>query len=181
MVRLIVIVVALAGASPLFAQDGADLPQMVLPPPGAAFQALKENLGLTDFQLEQLLQILKEKNEALQQRYRQISQKEIELSNLLNSGSQDVNRIGMLTLEIHTLRTQPPPSNDPYRQRALAVLTVDQKAKLAMLEQALKLSAPAYQAVTLNLIGYPQPVQILAVPGVPPVAVGVGTSMLQSQ
>jgi hypothetical protein len=77
-------------------------------------------LGLTDFQLEQLVQIMNEQNEALMENYRQIAQKEAELYNLFNSGTQDLHRIGRLTVDIH-MRIQPPANN--YRERALAVLT----------------------------------------------------------
>src|SRR5262245_13451961 len=138
MVRTIVILTALAGASILFGQTNGGENSTTLPAPFRGFEELRQNLGFTAFQLEQLIAILREKNEALLEKYKQISQKESELYSLLNSGSQDVNRIGKLTLDIHTLRTQPPPSDDQYRQRALAVLAADQKAKLGLLELALR-------------------------------------------
>ena len=163
MVRAFLILTAL-GASILFGQT--DNPTIrVLPSPYGSFEELKANLGLTTFQVEQLVAILQEKAKGLQETYKQIAQKESELYSLLNSGSQDVNRIGQLTLDIHNLRTQPPLSNNGYRQRALAILTPDQKTKLAILEQALRLNPPAYQAVTLNLIDGP-PAQILPLPAV---------------
>src|SRR5262245_32106372 len=166
MIRRFVILTAFASASILFGQTGTGPVFRVPPVPNGSFEELKENLGLTTFQVEQLVAILQEKATALQETYKQIAQKESELYSLLNSGSQDVNRIGQLTLDIHNLRTQPPLSNNEYRQRALAILTPDQKTKLAILEQALRLNPPAYQAVTLNLIDGP-PGQILPLPAVP--------------
>jgi Spy/CpxP family protein refolding chaperone len=103
---------------------------------------------------------MQEKSVAMLETYKQIGAKEAEMQNLLNSGSQDTNRIGQLMIEIYKLRTQPLPANNEYRQRALAVLTADQRVKLSLLEQALLLNTPAYQAVTLNLIDGP-PAQIL--------------------
>jgi Spy/CpxP family protein refolding chaperone len=147
---------AFASVSMLFGQTDTGAASIsIFPAPTMSFEALKEYLGLTTFQVEQLVQILQEKTQAAQEIYRQISLKQAELNNLLNSGSRDVNRIGQLTLDIHTLRIQAPPSNSEYRQRALAVLTADQKLKLSALEQALRLNTPAYQAVTLNLIDPP--------------------------
>jgi hypothetical protein len=133
-----------------------------------SFEELKENLGLTTFQVEQLVAILREKTEALLETYKQLAQKEAELHSLLTSGSQDLNRIGKLTVDIHNLRTPPSPSNNQYRERALAILTPDQKTKLATLELALRLNPTAYQAVTLNLIEGP-PQRILPMSSVPPV------------
>jgi hypothetical protein len=92
-----------------------------------SFQELKENLGLTTFQVEQLVAILRQKTAALLETYKQIAQKEAELYSLLTSGSQDLNHISKLTVDIHNLRTQVLPSDNQYRQRALAVLTPDQK------------------------------------------------------
>jgi Spy/CpxP family protein refolding chaperone len=139
------------------AKEEAATSIMIFPPPPAAFEQLKQHLGLTAAQVEQLIQILREKSEADQQRYREINAKRTELNNLLTSGSRDVNRIGQLMLDIHTLSTQTPPPDDQWRQRALAVLTPEQRVKLGTLEQAMKLNTPAYQAVTLNLIDPPPP------------------------
>jgi hypothetical protein len=162
---VMVILIAFVGASSLFGQTG---PTTRVLPPNVSFEELKGNLGLTTFQVEQLVAILREKTEALLETYKQLAQKEAELHSLLTSGSQDLNRIGKLTVDIHNLRTPPSPSNNQYRERALAILTPDQKTKLATLEQALRLIPPAYEAVTLNLIDGPPP-RILPVPGVPPI------------
>ena len=129
----------------------------IFPPTAAAFDELRQHLGFSETNVEQLRKLLEERSEALQEIFRQISQKRTELQNLLSSGSRDVNRIGQLMLDIQTLNTQPPPSDVPWRQRALAILTPDQRTKLGALDQAIKLSIPAYQAVTFNLIDPPPP------------------------
>ena len=129
----------------------------IFPPPNQAFEEVKQHLGLSDAQIDQLRKLLEEVYAARQEIYRQIQEKQTELNNLLQSGSRDVSRIGQLTIDIHTLSSQPPPSNDGWRQRALAILTAEQRTKLGPLDQAMKLSTPAYQAVTLNLIDPPPP------------------------
>ena len=176
MVRVLVLLTALASAPLLSGQaagGAAAGTTLALIPP---FGNLKFYLGLTDFQLEQLVQIMNEQNEALMENYRQIAQKEAELNNLLNSGSQDLHRIGRLTIDIHTMRTQPPTNN--YRERALAVLTPDQRAKLPALVQALITNPTAQQAVTLNLIGLEA--VSLAMPGMPPIMGPAGTKVVPS-
>jgi hypothetical protein len=141
---------------------------LIWPPPIAAFEELKQQLALTDAQLEQLRQILNERNTATQETYRQINDKRTELNTLLQSGSRDAVRIGQLMIDIHVLSTQPPPPTDQWRQRALAILTPDQRTKLVPLDQAMKLSTPAHQAVTLNLIDPPPPGRPIILPaGVP--------------
>ena len=127
----------------------------IYPPPMQAFEELKQYVGLSDAQLEQLRSLLNEKTTAQQEVYRQIAVKQTELNTLLSGGSRDVSRIGQLTLDVHTLSTQAPPSADTWRQRALAILTPDQRTKLVPLDQAIKLSSPAYQAVMFTLIDAP--------------------------
>jgi Spy/CpxP family protein refolding chaperone len=149
----------------------------IFPPPAAAFDELKQYLGLTDPQVEQLQKLLQERSDASQEVYRQIEQKQTELNGLLQSGSRDAARIGQLTIDIHMLSTQAPLPTHQWRQRALAILTPAQLTKLGTLDQAMKLSNPAYQAVTLDLIDAPPPgkpiimeqpgLSILPAPGTP--------------
>src|SRR5207237_943691 len=129
----------------------------IFPPPAEAFAELKAQLTLTDSQVTQLRKLLDDRNAVLQDHYRKIYEKQAELDNLLKNGSRDLNLIGQLTLDIHTLSTQPPPAGDQWRQQALAILTGEQRTKLSPLDQSMKLATPAYQAVTLNLIDPPPP------------------------
>jgi Spy/CpxP family protein refolding chaperone len=135
--------------------DGASI--MIYPPPVSYFDDLKQYLGLSDAQLEQLRQILADRDRATQAIYQQISAKQMELHNLMESGSNDALRIGTLTLEIRNLQKQIGSPQDSFRQRALAVLTPEQRTKLAGLDQVLKLSPAASQGVMLLLLEPPPP------------------------
>src|SRR5215470_17904997 len=65
-----------ASASMLFGQaDTGAASISIFPPPITSFEALQQYLGLTTFQVEQLVQILQEKTQAAQEIYRQIAQK----------------------------------------------------------------------------------------------------------
>jgi hypothetical protein len=145
---------------------------MIFPPPVQAFEEVKQYLGLNDAQVQQLRQIMEQRDKATQDVYKQISDKYVELNRLLESGSTDVNHIGQLMVDIQALRKKVPLPGDAWRQQALAVLTAEQRTKLANLDQALKLSTSAYQAVTLNLLDPPAPgmPHIMSIDAMPPVA-----------
>jgi Spy/CpxP family protein refolding chaperone len=164
------ILTALAAAAVLSGQEHAGSTAIgAYLMPVEAFVELKQYLTLADAQVEQLRRILDEKNAATQEIYKQIEAKQIELNGLLKSGSRDALRIGQLTIDIHALVTQTPPPADRWRQAALAVLTAEQRVKLDPLDQAMKLSATGYQAVTLNLLDPPPPGRPvpLPAPGIP--------------
>ena len=118
---------------------------------------------------------MNEQNEALMENYRQIAQKEAELYNLLNSGSQDLHRIGRLAVDIHTMRTQPPANN--YRERAGGADT-GSTSKAPALVEALLTNPTAQQAVTLNLMGLEA--VSLPMPGMPPIMEPAGTRIVPS-
>ena len=158
----------IASASMLCGQESdRTVPGALIFPPVQPFNELKQHLALTDAQLKQLQDILAQKTKATQAVYEQMRAKQTELDNLLNANSNDSARIGQLTIEIHRLRRQLPLPSDPYRQQALAVLSAEQRTKLGPLDQAMKLSAPAHQAMSLSLIEAPPPGQprILATDG----------------
>jgi hypothetical protein len=138
---------------------------MIFPPPLQAFDDLKKYVGLNDGQVEQLRKLLEERSAASEEISKRINEKQTELYTLLRSGSRDLPRLGQLTLDIHTLSTQAPPSNEQWRQRALSILTQDQRNKLVPLDQAMKLSPTAYQAVTLNLVDPPPPGRVIILGG----------------
>ena len=84
-------------------------------------------------------------------------------------------------VDINTLRRQVPTTGAQYRQPALAVLTQEQKAKLPALEAALKAQGPAYEAIQLNLmdypnqqIGLPRPLPALGGPAAEPASLRFG-------
>lgn len=139
---------------------------MIYPPPATYFDQVKQFLGLSDAQVEQLRQILSERQQATQDVYRQMQVKQAELSNLLEHGPQDAARIGTLNIEIYNLGKQAGAPDDSYRQRARAVLTPEQRTKLTDLDRILKLTPAANQAVEILLLAPlpPGPPVILATP-----------------
>jgi Spy/CpxP family protein refolding chaperone len=149
----------MAGASLICAQEPntGQTSTLIFPPPVQAFDEVKQHLGLSDAQLQQLRDIMAERDKATQAIYEQLRVKQTELDTLLNGGSTDAARVGQLMIDINRIRRQLPLPSDQYRQRALAVLTPDQRTKLTPLDQAMKLATPAHQAVTLNLIDPPPP------------------------
>jgi len=143
----------LAAASIVPAQDVSILPY---PLPGVRFEELKTFLTLTDTQVTALQQVMQTKANAENAIYQSIREKYEALNNTLNSPNPDAFQVGRLTLEIRDLQKKVPLSGEPYRTNALNVLNANQKTKLPALTQALQMSNPAYQAVTLNLIDQPQ-------------------------
>jgi hypothetical protein len=137
----------LAGATFLCAQVISPLPP--IPAPNTA---LIQYLGLSDAQVQALQGVQSNRNTANQAIYKQINDKQTAINSLIAAGSNDALQIGQLTLDINNLRKQLQTSGAPFREPALAVLTADQKAKLAGLTNALLLQPAAYQAVNLNLI-----------------------------
>lgn len=156
--RKIVLSLAL-GAGLLGAQEAPGRTDLtILPYPSPRVDELKQYLALSDAQVQQLNDVAKAKSDAAQAIWRQIMEKQQQLSALLEAGSTDASRIGTLMVEINNLNRQVRNSNDStYRTQALAVLTAEQKTKLVALDSALKLQTTAYQAVHLNLLDQPQP------------------------
>jgi hypothetical protein len=132
-----------------------------LPPIPAPSSALVQYLGLSAAQLQALQDIQKSQTSANQAIYKQISDKQTEINNLIAAGSNDALTIGQLTIDINNLRKQLQTSGAPFRDQALAVLTPDQKNKLPGLTSALLLQPAAYQAINMNLIDQVHPPQIL--------------------
>jgi hypothetical protein len=142
-----------------------------LPPIPAPNSALIQYLGLTDAQLQALQDNQKNQNAASQGIYKQISDKQTSINNLIASGSNDALQIGQLTLDIGNLRKQLLTVGAPFREPALAVLTPDQKNKLPALTAALQLQSAGYQATSLNLIDPVNSPRVLPLtPAVPPQA-----------
>jgi Spy/CpxP family protein refolding chaperone len=151
--RIFVLLAAVSGI--MLAQGGPMMPTLPIHIQ-SNYDELKSVLNLTDQQITQLKQLQQERTQATQAAYQQIAQKQKALNDLLSSGSTDAMAIGRLEIEIQNTRKQAPPGGASVRDQALAVLTADQKAKLATLQEALKLRTAADQAVGLNLLDYPQ-------------------------
>jgi Spy/CpxP family protein refolding chaperone len=124
----------------------------VSPPLVPAYAAVKQYLNLSDSQLQALEDVQKNRAAADQAIYKQISDKQMAINNLLASGSNDALQVGQLTLDINNLRKQVRTSSAQFRDPALAVLTPDQKSRLPGLTSAMQLQPTASQAVSLDLI-----------------------------
>lgn len=127
-----------------------------------ALTALKEALGLTDQQVQQLLELRKQTADDNRSVAEQIRTKRQELANLMQTANPDPARAGQLLVDIKKLEEQRRARLEEFRSKALALLTADQKQKLADLEKALRLGPAARQAVGLGLIAPPQ-----GTPGMP--------------
>jgi hypothetical protein len=144
----------------------------VVRPPAVAYQELKSFLQLSDTQVDALLEIQKAMREETGKISQEIAEKNRALQVLLENGSTDYARIGLLIVEINQLHKKLPIRGEPYRSQALAVLTRAQVEKLQDLVAALRLASPAYQAVALNLIDHPQDHQPRPLPMPMPVVNG---------
>ena len=148
-----VIATLLFAMSSTVAQNPDDL--SIMPRIPQQWDELRQYLVLSDAQLSTLEQIMRNRSQAEQQIYLQISEKERQMYTLLQQGSNDAGTIGRLMVEINNLRRQLPLSGGTYRTQALAAINDAQKAKVAALVEALKLQSPAWQAVQLNLMDNP--------------------------
>lgn len=117
--------------------------------------ALRTWLSLTDSQMASLQQVQTEKRKAESAIYAQINERQQQLNDLLNQGSNDAATIGRLMVEINNLRKQLPLPGDQYKASSLAVLTEAQKAKLPALTEALKNFSAASEASYYSLIDSP--------------------------
>ena len=136
---------------------GADPGWAAAAPNPAAPAALKEFLGLTDQQVQQLTDLRRQAAEDNRSLAEQIRAKWQELDGLLKQTSPDPVRIGQIHLEIKRLNDQRLARLERLRTQTQAVLTAQQRQKLAELEKALQLGPAARQAVGLGLIAPPDP------------------------
>jgi len=152
---------------PLEAQTISPLPISPISPPQASYAQLQAYLNLSDAQVQSLITIQNNRNAAHQAIYKQISDKQTQLSTLLRNGTTDALTVGQLEIDINNLQRQLSSPSTSYQTQALAVLTADQKNKLPGLVSALQLQTTAWQAVTLELIDAPAPVPVPLPIGLP--------------
>jgi Spy/CpxP family protein refolding chaperone len=148
---------------------GQETDPRILPFPGEPqrqWEQLQQFLTLTPAQLDALDKARQSRMEEEQAIYRQVGEKQRQMYELLQQGSNDAGTIGRLMVEVNNLNRSIPQKKAPYRAQALAVLTDSQKAKLTVLVDAMKLQSPAWQAVELNIIDNPHvpDVRILPMP-----------------
>ena len=153
---------AVLSLSSMVAQDPGNL---IAPPViQNRWDQLKQFLVLTEAQVASLDQVRQNRQQQEQAIYRQVAEKQRQMYDLLQQGSNDAGTIGRLMVEINNLNRQLPLKGDTYRTEVLAILTPPQKAKLPGLTEALKLQAAGWQAVELNMIDNPNVPDIRILP-----------------
>ena len=125
------------------------------PPMAPKHDELKQAIGLTDDQVQKLMDLRHQERDALRSVHQQMRDKGKTLHAALDSSSPDPAALGTLLLEMKSLRGQVRETNDNYRQQALGLLNGEQKAKLKQLEDAAKLAPAIHQGVGLNLLAPP--------------------------
>src|SRR2546421_6756942 len=115
----------------LFAQNTGTGTAVICPCPTEPYYVeIKAYLSLTDAQIQSLQTIQNNRNQAQQNIWIQIGQKNTTLYQLLDSGTASAAQLGQILLDIQSLQKQLPLNDGPYKSQALNVLTADQKAKL---------------------------------------------------
>ena len=150
--RLVSITLA---ATAMFAQapGGFRMHRMSAP---AKTTEVQSYLNLTDAQISSLQQLRQSEMAALKPIFQQIGPLHETLRAQEQSGSADATAVGKLVLGIHSLEQQAAPIRSSFQQQALAVLTADQKTKLAALESAAALMPAIHEATALNLLTPPK-------------------------
>lgn len=118
--------------------------------------ALKEALGLSDAQVEQLRNVRRDAATALKPEMEKVREKQRALGEAMKADNPDPAVVGRLMVEMKQMRTAARPERAALKEKALAILTAEQKAKLAELEKALKMAPAARQAAGLGLIEPPE-------------------------
>lgn len=118
--------------------------------------ALKSALGLTDTQVQQLRDLRKQQAEAAKPTMDDIRAKRQALAEAMKSATPDSALVGQLMVDIRKLGDSLKGARDEREAKALAILTPDQKTKLAVLQEAQKLMPAVAQATALGLLEPPQ-------------------------
>lgn len=161
MKRLTVVLFMLAGTllaqgpgGPGFRRNGVG-PRMQQMQPAGNADALKQYLGLTDAQVQQLRDLRKQQAESQRPAMEQIRDKQQQLREAVRATNPDAALIGQLTVDIKKLTESMMANRTDLQAKAQALLTPDQKTKMAALEQAQKLMPAAGQATALGLLAPP--------------------------
>jgi len=138
---------------------------MPMPRPGAGaapgIAAVKTYLGLSDQQVQQLVELRREEEQLLQPLREQMREKAPALRAALQASNPDPTTVGQLTLDLQNLRRQVAAINEAYHTKALALLDSAQKEKLDDLVAAARRAErgrPIVRGATLlNLLAAPEP------------------------
>ncbi len=125
-----------------------------------ALAALKNALGLSDTQFQQLVQLRKDEQQVLQPVRQQMRDKLQALQQARQSANPNPTTVGQLVLDAQKLREQVQSTNQDYLNRAQTVLDTTQKDKLQTLVQGTQRPARARSVLmaarALNLLAPPQ-------------------------
>lgn len=122
--------------------------------PGVA--AVKSALGLSDQQVQQLVQLRKDEQQALQPTREKMREKRQALMTERQAANPNPTAIGQLVIDIQGLQKQIQTANQASHVQALAVLDDAQKAKLKELDQTARTERAAIRgAEMLNLLLMP--------------------------
>jgi len=134
--------------------------------PGLAnADALKTALGLSDAQVQQLRDLRTQQADAAKPVMEQIRAKRQALAEAMKATSPDSVLIGQLMVDIRKLTDSMKAARSEREAKALAILTPDQKTKLAALQEAQKLMPAVGQATALGLLAPPPDAGPRAMPG----------------
>ncbi len=138
----------LAGA---LAAQGPRGPRPMGPPP---MDELKSYLGLSDTQADQLRQANRSFRESTRPLMREMAEKRRAMRDQVDAGSAEA--AGRLAIEMDALHKQLRSKHEAAQAEATALLTADQKAKLAALEEAAGKETLTRQARAANLLAAPE-------------------------
>lgn len=141
-----IVVAGLLGVTLMFAQPG-DRGRR-----GSQPGALKEVLGLSDTQVEQIRSIARQQAESMKPLADQMRDKGNTLRDEMKKESPDQAKIGQLSVDLKNLREQMKSKRAARGDSISAILTPEQRGKLKSLEEAAKLGPAARQAAALGLI-----------------------------
>lgn len=117
--------------------------------------ALKDVLGLSDAQVRQLRDLRRQQAEAARPTMEQLRANRKALAEAMQADSPDAARVGQLMVDGKKLRESARAAGDEFRAKAQALLTPEQKTKLAELQQAGRKAGAARQAMGLGLLAPP--------------------------
>lgn len=118
--------------------------------------ALKDFLGLSDAQIQQLKDLRTQEMQSLKPTMQEIATKRKALADLMKTANPDPAQVGQLTVDIKNLHASMQSARTDLAAKSLAVLTPDQQAKLKTLQNAQKLMPAVMQATALGLLTPPE-------------------------
>lgn len=129
---------------------GPQLGELARTPPAPT--ALKEFLGLTDAQVQQLTTLRRTLPDVMRPFAEQLREREQALREEMQKSNPDPARVGRLMVEMKQIRDNMQTARQRLDDQAKALLTPEQRTKLAQLEAAQKLAPAIRQGIGLGLL-----------------------------